>query len=114
VRVAIIHCWLVGMRGGGKVLDALCELYRQDDTHVVVPEACSPRLRVYKIHTSFIARPPRANKWYKHYPSLMALALEQLDLREYDLIISRESRPAKGIVPRPDALHVDYCHSPMW
>jgi glycosyltransferase involved in cell wall biosynthesis len=115
VKVAIIHYWLVGMRGGEKVLDAFCELYPQADifTHVVVPDAISPRLRSHKIRTSFIARLPRASKWYKHYLPLMPIALEQLDLREYDLIISSESGPAKGIVPRPDTLHVCYCHSPM-
>jgi glycosyltransferase involved in cell wall biosynthesis len=115
VKVAIIHYWLVGMRGGEKVLDALCELYPQADifTHVVVPDAISPRLRAHKIRTSFVARLPRASSWYRHYLPLMPIALEQLDLREYDLIISSESGPAKGIVPRPDALHVCYCHSPM-
>jgi glycosyltransferase involved in cell wall biosynthesis len=115
VKAAIIHYWLVGMRGGEKVLEALCELYPQADifTHVVVPEAISPRLRAHKIRTSFVARLPRASTWYRHYLPLMPIALEQLDLREYDLIISSESGPAKGIVPRPDALHVCYCHSPM-
>jgi glycosyltransferase involved in cell wall biosynthesis len=115
VKVAIIHYWLVGMRGGEKVLEALCELYPHADifTHVVVPEAISPRLQYHKIRTSFIARLPRVSKWYKHYLPLMPFALEQLDLREYDLVISSESGPAKGIVPRPDALHVCYCHSPM-
>jgi glycosyltransferase involved in cell wall biosynthesis len=115
VKVAIIHYWLVGMRGGEKVLDALCELYPQADifTHVVVPEAISSRLRAHKIRTSFVGRLPRASSWYRHYLPLMPIALEQLDLREYDLVISSESGPAKGIVPRPDALHVCYCHSPM-
>src|SRR5260370_26127757 len=95
VKAAIIHYWLVGMRGGEKVLEALCELYPQADifTHVVVPEAISPRLRAHKIRTSFVARLPRASTWYRHYLPLMPIALEQLDLREYDLIISSESGP---------------------
>jgi len=115
VKTAIIHYWLVGMRGGEKVLEALCELYPQADifTHVVAPDAISPRLRGHRIHTSFIARLPRAVSWYRSYLPLMPLALEQFDLREYDLIISSESGPAKGVVPRPDALHICYCHSPM-
>src|SRR5215470_1822881 len=115
MRVAIVHYWLVGMRGGEKVVEALCELYPQADifTHVVVPKAISERLLAHEIKTSLIARLPRATTWYKKYLPLMPIALEQLDLREYDLIISSEAGPAKGIVPPPYALHVCYCHSPM-
>jgi glycosyltransferase involved in cell wall biosynthesis len=115
MRVAIIHYWLVGMRGGEKVVEALCDLYPQADifTHVVVQEALSEKLLAHDIKTSLIARLPRATTWYKKYLPLMPLALEQLDLREYDLIISSEAGPAKGIIPPPHALHVCYCHSPM-
>jgi glycosyltransferase involved in cell wall biosynthesis len=115
MRVAIVHYWLVGMRGGEKVVEALCELYPQADifTHVVAPEAISERLLAHEIKTSLIARLPRATTWYKKYLPLMPIALEQLDLREYELIISSEAGPAKGIIPPPHALHVCYCHSPM-
>ncbi|MFC7397624.1 glycosyltransferase [Chelatococcus sp. GCM10030263] len=115
MRTAIVHYWLVGMRGGEKVLEGLCELYPDADifTHVVVPEAISPRLAEHTIRTSFIANLPRAHVMYKKYLPLMPLALEHLDLRDYDLIISSESGPAKGIIPPPGALHVCYCHSPM-
>ncbi len=115
MRIALIHYWLVGMRGGEKVLEALSDLYPEADifTHVVDTEAISPTLRRHCIRTSFIARLPRARVWYQKYLPLMPLALEQFDLRDYDLIISSESGPAKGIVPMPEALHVCYCHSPM-
>ncbi|BAT61477.1 GDP-mannose-dependent alpha-(1-6)-phosphatidylinositol monomannoside mannosyltransferase [Variibacter gotjawalensis] len=115
MRVAIIHYWLVGMRGGEKVLEALCEMYPQADifTHVVVPEAISERIARHRIKTSFIAKLPRAHIWYKKYLPLMPIALEHLDLRDYDLVISSESGPAKGVIPAPGALHVCYCHSPM-
>ena len=115
MKTAIVHYWLVGMRGGEKVLEALCELYPAADifTHVVVPECISPRLNAHRIQTSFIARLPRAKTWYKKYLPLMPLALEHLDLRGYDLVISSESGPAKGIIPPAGALHVCYCHSPM-
>jgi glycosyltransferase involved in cell wall biosynthesis len=115
MRVAIVHYWLVGMRGGEKVVEGLCKLYPQADifTHVVVPAAISEELLAHEIKTSLIARLPRATTWYKKYLPLMPLALEQLDLREYDLIISSEAGPAKGIIPPPQALHVCYCHSPM-
>jgi glycosyltransferase involved in cell wall biosynthesis len=115
MKVAIIHYWLVGMRGGEKVIEALCEMYPQADifTHVYVPEMVSDRLRQHRIIPTFINALPRAAKMYKTYLPLMPLALEQLDLRGYDLIISSESGPAKGIIPPPDALHVCYCHTPM-
>lgn len=115
MKVALVHYWLVGMRGGEKVLEALCELFPQADilTHVVLPEAISSTLRSHEIRTSFVARMPRARSWYKKYLPLMPLALEQLDVRDYDLIISSEAGPAKGIIPDPDATHLCYCHSPM-
>jgi glycosyltransferase involved in cell wall biosynthesis len=115
MRVAIVHYWFVGMRGGEKVVEALCEMYPQADifTHVYVPEMVSDRLRQHRIIPTFINSLPRAAKMYKTYLPLMPLALEQLDLRGYDLIISSESGPAKGIIPPPDALHVCYCHTPM-
>src|SRR2546430_1396441 len=115
MKVAIIHYWLVGMRGGEKVIEALCEMYPQADifTHVYVPEMVSDRIRQHRIIPTFKTSLPRAAKMYKTYLPLMPLALEQLDLRGYDLIISSESGPAKGIIPPPDALHVCYCHTPM-
>ena len=115
MKVAIIHYWLVGMRGGEKVIEALCEMYPQADifTHVYVPEMVSERIRRHRIIPTFINSLPRAAKMYKTYLPLMPLALEQLDLRGYDLVISSESGPAKGIIPPSDALHVCYCHTPM-
>ena len=115
MKVAIIHYWLVGMRGGEKVIEALCEMYPQADifTHVYVPEMVSERIRQHRIIPTFINALPRAARMYKTYLPLMPLALEQLDLRGYDLIISSESGPSKGIIPPSDALHVCYCHTPM-
>jgi glycosyltransferase involved in cell wall biosynthesis len=115
MRTAIVHYWLVGMRGGEKVLQSLCELYPEADifTHVVVPERISATIRRHPIRTSFIAKLPRARTWYKRYLPLMPLALEQLDLSDYELVISSESGPAKGVIPAPGAVHVCYCHSPM-
>ena len=115
MRVAIVHYWLVGMRGGEKVIEALCRMYPEADvfTHVYVPEAVSEEIRRNKVTTSFIGRLPRAAKLYQRYLPLMPLALEQLDLRGYDLIISSESGPAKGVIPPPGAMHICYCHSPM-
>lgn len=114
-RVALIHYWLVGMRGGERVLERIARLYPEADifTHVVDPRAISAELADRRIQTSFISRLPRATRLYQSYLPLMPIALEQLDLRGYDLVISSESGPAKGVIAAPDALHICYCHSPM-
>src|SRR5262245_39140093 len=115
MKVALVHYWLVGMRGGEKVIEALCKLYPQADifTHVFVPDAVSETIRAHRVTTTLVGRLPRASTQYKNYLPLMPMALEQIDLRGYDLIISSESGPAKGIIPPPGSLHVCYCHSPM-
>ena len=115
MRVAIVHYWLVGMRGGEKVIEALCEMYPQADifTHVYVPDMISDRIRRHRIIPTFINSLPRAAQMYKTYLPLMPLALEQVDLRGYDLVISSESGPAKGVIPPASAVHVCYCHTPM-
>ncbi|WP_131196881.1 glycosyltransferase [Lichenihabitans psoromatis] len=115
MRVAIVHYWLVGMRGGEKVIESLCQMYPDADifTHVYDPAVISPTISSHTIKTSFISALPQSAKRYKSYLPLMPMALEQLDLRGYDLIISSESGPSKGIIPPANALHLCYCHSPM-
>jgi len=115
MKVAIVHYWLVAMRGGEKVLEALCKMFPEADifTHAYDPSAVSEVIRSHKVSTTFIGSLPRATRKYKSYLPLMPMALEQLDLRGYDLIISSESGPAKGVIPPPGSVHVCYCHSPM-
>ncbi|WP_082655931.1 glycosyltransferase [Aureimonas sp. D3] len=115
MKVAIVHYWLVTMRGGEKVLEELCKLYPQADifTLVVDEASLSPILRKHKITTSFLQSIPGSRKHYQKLLPLMPFAIEQLDVTDYDLVISSESGPAKAIVTRPDALHICYCHSPM-
>ena len=115
MKVAIIHYWLIGMRGGEKVVEALCRMFPDADifTHVYSPDNVSDVIRGHKVTTSFVSTLPAARRLYQSYLPLMPLALEQLDLRGYDLIISSESGPAKGIIPPTGALHICYCHSPM-
>jgi glycosyltransferase involved in cell wall biosynthesis len=114
-RVAIIHYWLVTMRGGERVLERLLNLFPNADvyTHVYAPEAVSDVIRAANVRTTFIQRMPRAVRNYKSYLPLMPFALEELDLGGYDLVISSESGPAKGVIAPPDATHICYCHSPM-
>ena len=115
MKVALVHYWLVGMRGGERVLEALCELFPEADvyTHVYRPERISDVIRAHRVQETFIGRLPRAHRWYPVYLPLMPLALEALDLSAYDLVISSESGPAKGIITAPGSVHICYCHSPM-
>lgn len=114
-RVALIHYWLVGMRGGERVLERLVRLYPHADifTHVYDPDAVSTLIRDRVVRTSFIQKLPGAVRHYQKYLPLMPMALEGIDLRGYDLVISSESGPAKGVIAPPDAFHLCYCHSPM-
>lgn len=114
-RVAIIHYWLVGMRGGERVLESLCRMFPQADifTHVVDRDRISPTLNAHRIFTTRIARLPMAQRMYQKYLPLMPRALEEIDLTGYDLVISSEAGPAKGVITPPDAPHLCYCHSPM-
>lgn len=114
-RVAIVHYWLVAMRGGERVVERLLDLYPGADlyTHVHDPAAMSATIRAATVRTTFIDRLPFARRLYQYYLPLMPLALEQLDLTAYDLVISSESGPAKGVITNPSALNLCYCHSPM-
>ena len=114
-KVAIVHYWLDSYRGGERVVEALCEHFPQADvyTHIYKPENLPSTITRHRVFTSFISKLPFAKKCYRHYLLLMPLALWLLNLKKYDLIISSESGPAKGIRKRKDALHICYCHSPM-
>jgi glycosyltransferase involved in cell wall biosynthesis len=115
MRVAIVHYWLVNMRGGEKMLESLLEMFPEADiyTHVYNPRAVSGLINGHRVFTSRVNRLPFAKKLYQLYMPLMPNALMDFDLRQYDLVISSEAGPAKGVVPNPNAYHLCYCHSPM-
>ena len=115
MKVAIVHYWLVTMRGGEKVLEELCKLFPQADiyTNVYNPKKISETIKSHNVFTTKINKLPGAKKFYQKYMPLMPNALMELDLTKYDLIISSESGPAKGVCPAPGAFHVCYCHTPM-
>jgi glycosyltransferase involved in cell wall biosynthesis len=115
MKVAIVHYWLVTMRGGEKVLEELCRMFPQADiyTNVYAPEKISETIKQHKIYTTKINNWPLAKKLYQKYMPFMPKALMELDLTSYDLIISSESGPAKGVCPAPNAFHLCYCHTPM-
>ncbi|MBO5482582.1 MAG: glycosyltransferase [Spirochaetaceae bacterium] len=115
MKVAIVHYWLVTMRGGEKVLEELCKLFPQADifTNVYDESKISDTIKSHKIFTTKINKWPMAKKLYQKYMPFMPKALMDLDLTGYDLVISSESGPAKGVVPSPNAFHLCYCHTPM-
>lgn len=115
MKVAIVHYWLVTMRGGEKVLEELCKLFPQADifTNVYDESKVSDTIKSHKIYTTKINKWPLAKKLYQKYMPFMPKALMDLDLTSYDLVISSESGPAKGVVPSPNAFHLCYCHTPM-
>lgn len=114
MKVAIVHYWLVGMRGGEKVVEEICKLYPDADIFTLVadPAKLSPTINHHRIRTSFLQSLGGVKHYQKFLP-LMPFALEQFDLTDYDLVISSEAGPAKAIITRPDAMHICYCHSPM-
>jgi glycosyltransferase involved in cell wall biosynthesis len=112
LRTAIVHYWLLNMRGGEKVVDALCRLLPDADVFTLFydPDRTSETVRAHRVQASFL-QPLR--KHYRSLLPLMPLALESFDLREYDLVISSESGPAKGVITSSHTRHVSYCHTPM-
>jgi hypothetical protein len=103
MKVAIVHYWLVSMRGGEKMLEALLEMFPDADifTHVYDAGNISPAIASHNVYTSYINKLPFAKKLYQKYMPLMPAALLDFDLSAYDLVISSEAGPAKGVVPRP-------------
>ena len=114
-KVALVHDWLTGMRGGEKVLEAICDLYPDATlvTLVRVPGQVSPVIERRKIETSFVQSIPFAGRSYRHLLPLFPAAVEMFDLDGYDLVISSSHCAVKSVIPPGRAVHVCYCHSPM-
>lgn len=114
-RVALVHDWLTGMRGGEKVLEVLCELFPQATLFTLLhnPGSVSSRIEQMQIRTSFLQHVPFRKEKYRSFLPLFPKAIESFDLTGFDLILSTSHAVAKGAVPGPDALHICYCHTPM-
>lgn len=115
MRVALIHDWLTGLRGGEKVLEALCELFPQATlfTMVHIPNSTSDIIESHSIRTAFTQRLPGVKKIYRWYLPLYPWAVESLDLEGFDLVLSSSHCVAKGATPPAGAVHICYCHTPM-
>ncbi|MCX6554607.1 MAG: glycosyltransferase, partial [Candidatus Aminicenantes bacterium] len=114
-KVAIIHDWLNGMRGGEKVLEEILKLYPDADLFTLFyePEKVSPLIRSKRVFDSRLNRSPFLKKHYPFFLPWFPRHIEAFDLREYSLVISSSHCVAKGAIPAPEARHVSYIHSPM-
>jgi glycosyltransferase involved in cell wall biosynthesis len=114
-RVAIVHDWLTGMRGGERCLEALCELFPRADlfTLLHVKGSVSTLIERRRIRTSAIQALPFAASRYRYYLPLFPWAVERFSLDGYDLILSSSHCVAKGVRPPPGALHIAYLYTPM-
>jgi glycosyltransferase involved in cell wall biosynthesis len=114
-KVAIIHDWLNGMRGGEKVLEEILRLYPDADIFTLFyePEKVSSLIRSKRVFTSRLNRNPLVKKYYQFFLPWFPRHIEAFDLNDYPLVISSSHCVAKGVIPAPDARHVSYIHSPM-
>ena len=115
MRVALVHDWLTGMRGGEKVLEVLCELYPDADLFTLfhLRGTVSPAIEGRRIVTSFVQYLPMADRYYRRYLPLFPAAIERFDLSGYDLVISSSHCVAKSVITPAHVRHLCYCHSPM-
>ena len=115
MKIAIVHDWLTGMRGGEKVLDVLCERYPGAElfTLLHVPGSVSAVIERRPIHTSALQRLPGIRRYYRECLPLFPLLIERFNLDRFDLVISSSHCVAKAAIARPGAPHICYCHTPM-
>jgi glycosyltransferase involved in cell wall biosynthesis len=115
MKVALVHDWLTGMRGGERVLEVLCELFPDADIYTLlhVDGSVSPTIERHRIHSTFIRRLPQAKTKYRFYLILFPFAAERIDLSGYDLILSSSHCVAKNVRVPEGACHISYVHTPM-
>lgn len=114
-RVALVHDWLTGMRGGEKVLEEMVRLFPQAEIFTLFhfPGSVSETLESRPIHTTFLQRLPALESHYRHYLPLFPRAIESFDLQGFDLVLSTSHCVAKGVRAPSGVPHLCYCHTPM-
>jgi glycosyltransferase involved in cell wall biosynthesis len=115
MRIALVHDWLTGMRGGEKVLDVLCERFPDAElfTLLHVRGTVSPAIEHRRVHTSLLQLLPGVRYYYRECLPLFPTLVEQFDLDRFDLVISTSHCAAKSVLVPPTATHICYCHTPM-
>ena len=114
-KVALVHDWLNGMRGGEKCLEVICELFPDADLYTLIHKkgGLSDIIESMRIKTSFLQHLPFALKKYRYFLPLFPIAIEQFDFSEYDLIVSSSHCVAKGVKKGESVFHISYVHTPM-
>ncbi len=114
-RVALVHDWLTGMRGGERVLEVLCRMFPEATLHTLVhvPGSVSADIERLKPRTSILQRVPNVARWYRHLLPLYPAALRTIDVGDVDLVISSSHCVAKSVRTPPGARHLCYCHTPV-
>ncbi len=115
MRVALVHDYLNQMGGAERVLMAFHEIFPTAPiyTSIYDPRRVDPAFQHMDIRTSFMQKLPLVKKHHQPFLPLYPFAMETLDLRDYDLILSSSSAFAKGIITKPHTRHICYCHTPM-
>ncbi|MFN5816179.1 MAG: glycosyltransferase family 4 protein, partial [Pseudanabaena sp.] len=116
LRIAIIHEWFVNYSGSERVVEQILNLFPHADLFALVDfleDSHRGYIHNKQVTTTFIQNLPFAKNKFRQYLPLMPLAIEQLDLSEYDLIISSSHAVAKGVLTSPHQLHISYVHSPI-
>jgi glycosyltransferase involved in cell wall biosynthesis len=115
MKLAIVHDWLTGMRGGEKALEVVCERFPDAEifTLVHVRGSVSPTIERRRIHTSFVQALPRVEQFYRHYLPLFPTAIEQFSFDRFDRIVSLSHCCAKSVVHPARVPHLCYCLTPM-
>ncbi len=115
MRVALVHDWLTGMRGGERVLHELAGMFPDADLHTLffVPGSTSERIESLAIEASVLSRLPGAARHYRKLLPLLPLAIEAKRLSDYDLVLSTSHAVAKGVRVAPGTPHLSYCFTPM-
>jgi hypothetical protein len=115
LKIALVHDWLTGMRGGEKVLLELVRFFPAADVFTLLwkRDSVSPEIEARVRQTSFLDRLPGAARTYRYYLPLFPRAIRSLDLAGYDLVVSSSHAVAKGVRVAAGAVHVSYIHTPM-
>lgn len=116
MRIAIVCDWLVTYAGAEKVLEQMLNVFPEADLFAVVdfiPKGQRDFIKNKEVTTTFIQNLPKAKRKYRNYLPFMPIAIEQLDLSGYDVVISSSHCVAKGILTGPDQIHISYVHSPI-
>lgn len=115
MKIALVHDYLVQYGGAERVLEAFTEIWPYAPIYTLLhdPEAMHGKFAEKRIYTSFLQKSRFARKHHRLFPPLMPVAIEAFDFSQYDVVLSDSSSYAKGIITRPETLHISYVHTPM-